>query len=229
MSPDLHWHIGEDQEREAIHAPTPRRSRRSWIVIVLVVILGVGLGMAYRSIPEPAPRPTPTPPPPTPTRPAVPAKLYATIDREAQALADGDVETYLALHVSAGASWIEEQRNRFHAWGRPIGDSPLYTILDFNLRTPTKAWVDIRQFRSDAWFRETRFYQWENDRWLRSVADKFFWSGQTETLDTPHFHAIYALEDRDLVRPVINQLEEAYPQVCRDLGCVEAAAEFTYT
>src|SRR5512141_2560157 len=95
--PDLHWHVGEDQDQETIaHASSPRRSRRNWLAILLVVIIGASLGVLYRSIPEPAARPTPTPTvPPTPTRQPVPAKLLETIDREAQALADGDFKAYL--------------------------------------------------------------------------------------------------------------------------------------
>src|SRR5512134_2112130 len=137
--PDIHWHVGEDKDQETIaHASSPRRSRRSWIVVLIVVVLGVGLGAMYRSIPEPPPRPTPLP---SPTRPAVPAKLYASIDREAQALADGDVETVIALHEPQDAQMTERQRRNLKAWGRPTGDRSLYEIIDFNLRSQTKAWA----------------------------------------------------------------------------------------
>ena len=185
--PDIHWHVGEDAEQETIAQSTsPRRSRRSWIAVLIVVILGASLGMAYRSLPEPAPRPTPTPVPtipPTPTHPALPAKLFDTIDREAQALADGDLKTFLELHVYIADE--EQLRNTFQAWGRPVGNSPLYSIIDFKLRTPTTAWVDMRQIREERSFRETRFYVWDNDRWLRDDPDPFFWNGEVETLDTP--------------------------------------------
>src|SRR5512139_3973758 len=103
MSPDFHWHVGEEAEQETVVKTTlTPRSRRSWIAILIIVILGAGLGVVYRSIPEPASRPAPTPSPtprPTPTRPAVPDGLYDTIDREAQALASGAVETVMALHT----------------------------------------------------------------------------------------------------------------------------------
>jgi hypothetical protein len=231
MSPDIHWHVGEDKDQETIATATsPRRSRRSWIALVIVVILGAGLGAAYRSIPEPAPRPTPTPSPtpqPTLTPPAVPAKLYTAIDREAQALADGDVETVIALHEPQDAQTTEWQRRSLRAWGRPTDDRPLYEIIDFNLRSQTKAWADVRQFRNGRSFRETRFYQWEKDRWLRADSDPFFWSEQTGTLDSPHFHVIYAVEDRAFIQPVIDQLEKARSRLCADLGC--EAVPLTYT
>jgi hypothetical protein len=233
MSPDIHWHIGEDAEQETIASTAPaRHSRRSWVAILIVVILGAGLGAVYRSIPEPAPRPTPAPSPtpyPTPALPAIPAKLYVSIDREAQALASGAIETVMALHTPQEKQVAERQRLDFRAWGRPSDGRPLYTIVDFNLRSQTNAWADVRQFRNGRWFRETRFYVRENDRWLRSDPDPFFWSDQTETLDTPHFHVIYAVEDRDLIQPIVGALERAYPQACRDLGCMEAAAALTYT
>src|SRR5512147_2588306 len=100
--PDMQWHIDEDAEEEtSVTVTEPRRSLR-WLAILLAVILGVGLGIMYRSVPEPAPRPTAAPQP-TPTRLAIPAKLFETIDREAQALADGDLATYLEVQPSSSS------------------------------------------------------------------------------------------------------------------------------
>jgi hypothetical protein len=231
MGPDIQWRVGESAGQETIvKATPPRRSRRGWIAILIVVLLGVGLGIAYRAIPEPAPRPTPLPSPTprsTSTYPAIPAKLYATIDREAQALADGDVQAYLALHVYEDPFWTQQFTSTFRAWQRPANDQPLYSIVDFNQRTATLASVDIRQFRNGRSFRETRFYVWEKDRWLRREVDPFFWSGRTEIIDTPHFHVIYFVEDRDFIQPVIDQLEQARDKLCVDLGC--DATPLTYT
>ncbi|MBI5563916.1 MAG: hypothetical protein HY870_03400, partial [Chloroflexi bacterium] len=230
MSPDLEWRVDDSSGNQTIAkttAPKPPRWRM-W-AIGLVIVLGVALGMTYQSIPESAPHPTPTPLPPTPTPLSVPAKLYAAIDREAQALADGDIDSYLAMSMPRDASDQGPLRNDLTAWGRPANRQPYYVIVDYNLRTQTKAWADIRQYRNGRWFRETRFYQREGERWLRSDPDPFFWSDQVEILDTLHFHVIYAVEDRELVRPMISQLEEAYPQVCRNLGCIDNTAELTYT
>ena len=234
--PDIQWHVGEDDERETIATPTSaRRSRRSWIMIVIVVILGAGLGLAYRTIPEPAPRLTPTPPstsqptPPASAPQSIPAELYAAINGEAQALADGDAATYLAWQSPREEiANLEQQLQYFVGWGRPV-DHPLFEIIDYDLLTPTRAWAEVRQYTNKGWFRETRFYRRKNDRWLRSEADPTFWSGETETLDTPHFHAIYAVEDRELVQPSVRALEDIYPQLCRDLGCADAAATLTFT
>ncbi len=233
MSPDIHWHVGEGAEQETIvKATPPRRSRRSWIAILIVVLLGAGLGVVYRSLPDPAPRPTPSPSPtprPTPTYPAVPAKLFETIDREAQALADGDTQTFFDLHVYEDTLWTQQFTSTFQAWDRPTDGQPLYSIIDFNLRTSDKAWVDIRQFRNGHSFRETRFYVWDIDRWLRSNPDPFFWKGEVETLDTTHLHVIYAVEDRELVQAEADQMEEFFTAICAQLNCAAATQPLTFT
>jgi hypothetical protein len=231
--PDIHWRIGEDAEQETIATATsPRRSRRSWIAVLIVVILGASLGAVYQSIPESAPRPTSTPSPtprPTPTPPTMPAKLYAAIDREAQALADGDVMSYSVLQMPRDGQMADQLRDDLKAWGRPVNDRPLFTIVDTNLSTMSKAWADIRQFRHGRWFRATRFYQFDSKegRWLRADPDPSFWSGQVATLDTPHLHIIYAREDRELIDPMAAQLEKSYATLCVDLGC--ATSVLTYT
>jgi hypothetical protein len=227
MSPDIHWHVGEDKDQETIaHASAPRRSRRSWIAILIVVMLGVGLGIAYRSIPESVPHPTPVP---SPTRAVIPAALYQTIDREAQALADGDFEAYRETWTQATSDVMEVQEQHFKAWGRPSDDRPLYTLVDFDLLTAASAWIDIRQFREGRYFRETRFYYQRDDRWLHGSSDHSLWSGREENLQTPHFDVIYAIEDRDVISPTLRQLEEDYQAFCRDLGCALSGHELTLT
>ncbi len=226
MSPDIEWHIGDETGEETIRHTTPRPPRwRKWIMLA-VVALGVGLGIAYGSIPGP---PRPTPLPPTAISKAIPAKLYETLDREAQALADGDLQTYLELHVYEGDYWTQQISNTFQAWEHPTDRSSLYSIIDFKLRTPRTAWVDIRQFRNGHSFRETRFYIWDGDRWLRNNPDLLFWNGESETLDTLHLHVIYAVEDRELVQIAAEQMEELYTSICASLNCAEVTPPFTYT
>src|SRR5512135_1246643 len=111
MSPDIDWHVVEDEEEETVVAPpSAPRSRRRVVAILLTVMLGVGLGVLYRSIPEPAARPAPTSTPaPTPTQVAIPAKLFAVIDREAQALANGDFDAYQGVQNQSSSDVIEAQ------------------------------------------------------------------------------------------------------------------------
>ncbi len=232
MSPDIDWHVVEDEEEETVVASSPvRRSRRRAVAIALAVILGVGLGVLYRSIPEPAARPTPTSTPaPTPTQVAIPAKLFNVIDREAQALANGDFDAYLSVQSQSSSDVLEAQPQEFTAWGRPSDDRPVYAMIDFNQLTPTSAWADIRQFRNGRYFRETRFYYLGDEDWQRGSVPNFsLWSSKEESVHTPHFDVTYAVEDRDVISPTLHQLEEDYQALCRDLGCAKAGEELTFT
>ncbi len=233
MSPDIDWQVGEDKDQEIIHAPAPLRSRQSWIAIVIVVILGAGLGMAYRSLPEPPPRPSPVFSPMQETasaRPAIPAALFQTIDREAQALADGDFETYRAIHPPTDADILLLAMGHTSpiAWGRPGNDDPLYEIVDFKFLNESQAWADIRQFRNGCYFRVTRFYRRFNDRW-QSTSRFAIGSGQDETLQTPHFDVVYSVGDHDVLSPTLKQMEEDYQSLCHDLGCTTLGHELTFT
>ena len=216
MSPDLHWHVGEDAEQETIATATsPRRSRRSWIAVLIVVVLGAGLGAMYRSIPEPPPRPTPSP---SPTPSAIPAALYQTIDREAQALADGDRSTLDGIVDIPNFERYQTLMSNFRMWGRP-GDAALYSLEDYRQLADDKAWVEVRQFHTDRFVQEIRFYQLRNGEWRRIDFDPSFWSGQFETADTPHFRFTYFIEDQELIESLAAVLEADYEQICRDFAC----------
>jgi hypothetical protein len=68
------------------------------------------------------------------------------------------------------------------------------------------------------------------DRWLRTWSpDTSFWAGEKETSHTPHFTVTYAVEDRELIPVVVNQLEADYASLCRDLGRATAGQELTFT
>lgn len=222
MSPDLEWRVEDPAGEQTIaktSAPRPPRWRK-W-VIGLVVTLGVGLGVIYRSIPEPA-RPAPTPtvvPSPTPT--AMPAALYKTIAREAQALADGDQTAFTQILDVQDFTRYHALIDNFKAWGQPR-DAALYSILDFRLTATEKAWVEVKQFRVDRFVQEIRFYHLRNGEWRRTDFDPSFWSGLTETSDTPHFRFTYYIEDYALIEPVASVLEADYEQICTDFHCLTA-------
>jgi hypothetical protein len=220
MSPDVEWRIGEETERETIFNTAPvRRSRRSWIAIVVVVILGAGLGVVYRAIPEPAFRPAPTPSAtPHPAPPAMPAQLFDTIHREAQALADGDRAALDSIVNIPNFERYQTLVDNFEAWGRPA-NAAFYSIEDYRLRADDKAWVQVRQFHTDRFVQAVRFYQLQNGQWRRVDFDPSFWSGQVETADTPHFRFTYFVEDEELIESLASVLEADYEQICRDFAC----------
>lgn len=224
MSPDLEWRVDDPAGEQTIAKTTPSRLPR-WRVwaIGLTILLGIGLGIWYRSIPEPA-RPTPTPLPTliiTPTPTAMPAALYQTIAREAQALAEGDRAALDRVVDFPNFERYTALMRGLQPWGKPT-DSALYSILDFRLTAEDKAWVEVKQFRQDRYIQELRFYRLRNGEWRRTDFDPSFWSGRTETSNTPHFRFTYFIEDYDLVEPLASLLEGDYEQICTDFACPTA-------
>ena len=106
----------------------------------------------------------------------------------------------------------------FKAWGRPTADA-LYSIEDYRQVADDKAWVEVRQFHTDRFVQEIRFYQLRNGEWRRIDFDPSFWSGQVETADTPHFRFTYFIEDQELIGSLAAVLEADYEQICRDFAC----------
>lgn len=225
MSPDIEWHVGDEEDKETIAKTPPSRSslRGRKVLLVLIVIATIGLGIVYSFIPEPVPRPTSAPsstPHPTSTRPAVPAKLHETINREAQALADGDLKTLLSLQDQSDGPWFQAQSRAFQAWGRPLTQvGSLYTVLESGTLSSDHGWADVSQFRNGQYFRETRFYHQVNGQWLRTQPDLSFWRGQHQTFQTRHFEVSYPAEDNIFIPMVAQRFEAAYDQVCADLDC----------
>jgi hypothetical protein len=224
MSPDVEWQIGEDAERETVVKTVsrpPARHRR--LLIGLMIVLGAGLGWAYSRLPDsprlaaPAPTPTDTPLPLPPLAPMV--------DREAQAIAGGDLQTFLDLQDLTDAQWRQNQRASFQSWGRPRAGTPFFTILNSGVIQPNRGWADVIQYREGQYFRETRFYRAYRDSWVRTQPDLSgeFW-GDTQIDRTAHFDLIYSARDADQARLVANQWEKTYAQVCSELGCTEDLA-----
>lgn len=225
MCPDIEWQVDDDSGQQTVaKTSAPKRSSR-WqkIAIGFVIFLGIGLGVIYRSIPEPPPRPTPASVPLiTPTVPPPPG-VVATIDREAQALADGDLRTFQSIQDPDDAAWQQHQLDPsvFNAWGRPrLG--ALYTIVESAALSDRQAWADVVQFRDGQYFRETRFYRLRDDRWvrMRPTFDAAVW-GNPQTLDLGHFSVTFYEKDEALARIVTAEYERVYQQVCGDLACAD--------
>ena len=218
MAPDIEWYIGSEAGEQTVAktAPSPKPPRRRRLVVALIVLLGIGLGVAYSSIPSPpAPAPTPTI---VPTPQPIEA-LAVTIDREAQALADGRLQNFMQLQDPDDIQWRFRQLNSFKAWGHPPEYTHLYTVIDSGTLTTDRAWADISQFRDGQFFRETRFYRLQDGRWLRTQpADSSFW-GEEQTAATAHFTLIFRERDATLAPPAAQAFEQAYMKLCTDLGC----------
>src|SRR5512135_2617324 len=124
--PDIEWHITDQAGPETV-IRTPQHKPPRWrgLAVLLVIVIGIGLGLAYRSIPEPPPplpQPTSIPPAtvtPFPRRTPTPiSSVNDTIEREAKALARGNLQQFMQLQDSSDPAWLDQQSSTdvFNAW-----------------------------------------------------------------------------------------------------------------
>ncbi|NTU65665.1 MAG: hypothetical protein HGB05_20260, partial [Chloroflexi bacterium] len=235
MSPDIEWHVGEDAEQETIaNTSNARRSRRSLWAVIIAIGLGVGLALLYRSIPESSPKPIdPTPAPavvqsplsPLPT----PESIAAAIERDAQRLSAsaGEATRRITFDDSAKveyAEWYTALQNAYGQWGPPSYQT-LYTVFETGTLPSGVTWVKLGQFRHGDFYRHTRFYRLENDRWVWTLPDRSFWSGATAEVSTGDAGAIgpvtilHPIEDAPVVGAVFDRFTRAYLNLCESLKC----------
>jgi hypothetical protein len=243
MRPDIEWRIGETADEETIVRAEPSAARWRIAVVIIVASLGVGLGVFYASIPEPPPRPTAPPPTPIPLRALDEMRnaprtttlivdeytrfelLHDVIDQEVNALADGDEAAFIALQDHTNPDWIDAQRQGFNAWGRPPTEDTNPGAWYFYSSPPTSSmtdrtmWIDINQYHTGHMFRETRFYRWQIDRWVRVRPPLEFWEGASYEILTPRFRVNLPQADEPLAADLIQRLEDTYQQLCFDLAC----------
>ncbi len=232
MSPDLEWRVGDPSGEETIaKTAVARPPRRRWFAIGIVVMLGVGLGVLYRSVPEPPapsvsiPAVTRTPTVlPSPTLLPPPGPLSESIAREANALALGDTQLFMALQDPDDDQWRQKQLAGFKPWGTPLpGGDRLYTIAVTGTLSNDRAWADVIQYRDGRYFRETRFYRLAQNRlfWLRTrpALDPDFW-GKVVTDTTEHFDVVFHERDAfPAAWSMSHEFEQLHARACNMLGC----------
>lgn len=236
MSPDIEWHVGEEAERETIASTShARRSRRKQWVVISAIGLGVGLGLLYRSIPEPPPKPIGPAPTPTviespPSQRPTPESLAAAIERDADRLASmtiSDRVTFdpaLAHLPQAYADWYAALQSAYGRWGPPAHQTR-YTIFETGTLPSGITWVKLGQFRHGDFYRHTRFYRLENDRWIWTLPDLAFWSGETAVVMTGDAGVIgpitivHPIEDAPVIGAVFDRFTRAYQNLCERLNC----------
>jgi hypothetical protein len=241
MSPDIEWHVGEDAEQETIaQTSNTRRSGRGRWAVLITIGLGVGLGLLYRSSPEQPPKPIdPVPAPaviesPLPPRPVsplpTPESLAAAIERDAEQLASmaaGDRVSFnpaLARVPQTFADWYATLQNAYGRWGPPASQT-LYTVFESGTLPSGVAWVKLGQFRHGDFYRQTRFYRLQNDRWNWTLPDASFWSGAMATVTTGDAGTIgpitiyHPIEDAPVIGAVFDRFERAYQNLCESLKC----------
>ncbi len=248
MSPDIEWRVGEDAEQEIIaRISSPRRSRRSLWILIIVIILGAGLGWLYRSIPEPPSRPiVPTFVPtivPTPVRavvqprpallPPTPKPLDAALQRDAFRLATaGDkgrsritFNPALSQMPQVYADWYAALQNAYGSWESKATPQALTGIFQTGNLPDGVAWADVGQVRNGDFFRNTRFYRWQNDQWQWVLPDWSFWKGPTATVTTGRADPIgpvtieHPIEDAPVIGAVFDRFTHVYLNLCQSLQC----------
>jgi hypothetical protein len=218
MSPDIEWHVGEDAEQETIARVTSDRpSRWRKPIVLLVAVLGLGLGV----IPEsPAPIASPTPTATPLGKPVLPVPdLAETIDREARALASGDMQTFIGLLDPNEHAWRQDQISSFIPWGAPPSNDEFYRILATGRIDAQYAWADVIQAREGKFFRETRVYRLLDSEWLRTPVSDPAWWGDNKTLTTRYFEITYAATDEEPIRLLADDLARQARETCRLFSC----------
>jgi hypothetical protein len=208
--PDIEWHIVDEAGPETV-IRTPQRKPPHWRRLAILLAVAIGIGLAYRSIPEPPtpmPQPTFIPPatlPPLSRRTLTPLpSVTDAIEREAQALAHGDLQQFMRLQDSSDQGWLDRQSSPevFNTWGVPRTGA-IYTIVQSGTLPYNRVWADIIQFRNGPRFRETRFYRRQNNQWIRirPVTDEAFWGGW-QTVKVGPFSVTFGARDA-LFTPLI--------------------------
>ncbi len=239
MSPDIEWRIGDESDQHTVVKSAPSSSSR-WrkAAIAMVVLLGAGLGAIYTSIPEPAKQPTPTlmptqPPALTPTPNLV--SLEEAVRDDAYRLANSAGEANLGVTFNAGLSempqayvdWYAALQNASGRWG-VIAPQYLYTIVETGSLPNGMLWVDLRQYRTNAFFQHTRFYRRDSARWAWIAPPSSFWSGATESHTVSNapwsypFTMTFPVEDKAESVIVANRFARVFTYLCSDLNCPTA-------
>jgi hypothetical protein len=219
MSVEERWETEDEPVSQVVETPAKPPRRHPKLPLLLTALLILVLTCLYLAgvTAESASTPTATPTPP-------PRLLEETIDREARALAAGDLGGFIEIQDNDDAAWLETQQEAFEAWGTPTAHARLYQVPYAGVLSGGRAWADVHQFRQTGYFRETRFYRLRAGDWLRTRPDLSFW-GKDRSLDTVHFHVVYAEGDWGLARSVATRFERVYSLLCLDLGCPASARE----
>jgi hypothetical protein len=216
MSPDIEWHVGDEQERETIVCtPPPLVPRWRRVLITLSILLGAGLGVLYTAVPERPPLPSPTP-----TVVSLPPPLEPVVAAEARALADGDRAAFMALQDQVDGEWYRAQAANFAAWGRPAHGDRLYALVSYVVQADGRAWAEVNQWVTDeVYVYQRRFYRLRDGEWKRARPDPAYWSGERWNGRTTSFEIDYPVEDNRPAWRVTRRLERVYDVLCRDLNC----------
>jgi hypothetical protein len=101
----------------------------------------------------------------------------------------------------------------------------LYTVFETGTLPGGIRWVKLGQFRHGDFYRQTRFYHLENDRWIWTLPDLAFWSGTTAEVASGEADPIgpitiqHPIEEAPVIGAVFDRFTRAYQNLCESLKC----------
>lgn len=214
MSMEFRWQV-ESEEDWVTPAPPPKRRRRfPWRVVgVLVLLLAVGAGIAtgrfWHQVRQGQAR--------------LKRELRTVANLEAQALRNGDRETFLSLQDEDDTTWYARQEKRFASWYgfaelEPGQEANLAVLEAAWLPAVNDAWAEVAWALEDGIYCRVQFYRQVEGRWLRTDTRREYY-GEERTRQTAHFAFKYRTRDEPTVDWMAKQLETWYEAVCADLDC----------
>jgi len=215
MSVEFRWQVeNEEEEWQAPASPPERRRRFSWRVVgVLVLLLAVGAGIAaghfWYQVRQGEAR--------------LRRELSTVANLEAQALRDGDHETFLSLQDRYDITWYTRQKRRIPSWNGfaapGLGQEANLLVVDASLLpAENRAWAEVVWTLEDGAYRRVQFYRQADGYWLRTGVRREYY-GEERTRQTAYFAFKYRTRDEPTVAWMAGQLEAWYDAVCTDFGC----------
>ena len=215
MQVQFSWHVeDEDECWETAAAPARREWARSlrWVGLgVALVLLFAGSGYVAVSHYERTSLQRST------------FHIQSVIDLEAQTLARGDIERYLAQQDQAAPGWMSAQAERARGYGRQA--SPDVPDLSAKVQRVELwgdaaaggvAWVEVAVGQER--LRQVRFYRQTALGWVHTVPHAGFWGDPVEWTDggvTVHAHE----RDRPYVQPLVEAAKQALEDLCAGPIC----------
>jgi hypothetical protein len=218
MSSQFEWQAGDDDRWETI-ARVTKEDRRGWrhrvprwLCVVLLAVLVAGATGGYTVVRrryEVASR-------------QISFQIQSVVDLEARAFEQGDEDLFLAQQDKTSIPWYASPTEQL--WTRrgrsfvpPTAVLPA-TVEDVDLRGDV-AWVQVVE--GDPPLRRVRFYRQTEQGWLHTTPDPAFWGEPVEHRYGERLAFYYHQRDQPYVEPLLEQLGQAFYEVCASDGCSE--------
>lgn len=212
MSVEFRWQVENEEEEWQAPASPPERRRFPWRVVGVLVLLGAGIavGHFWYQVRQGEAR--------------LRRELSTVANLEAQALREGDFETFLSLQDRDDTTWYARQKDRipsrsgFVAAPGPGQEANLVVVDASLLPAENRAWAEVAWTLEDGAHRRVQFYRQADGYWLRTGVRREYY-GEERTRETAHFAFKYRARDEPTVAWMAGQLEAWYEAVCTDFGC----------